>query len=135
MTELETIPVNIRDDFYDDDFVPEGKIQETYAYVEEYDEISEDEKSGILKLIEEYISKNVELEGVEIKTIFHDTKDDYDEETVKKCTEVFGENFFFKRWEITFKHLTHEKLAFLLEKLENSGLEFGGKKIDFYSES
>jgi len=38
------IDVNIWDDYYDDDFVPEGETQETYIYIEEYDVFSEDEK-------------------------------------------------------------------------------------------
>jgi hypothetical protein len=35
METFERIPINIWDDFYDDGFVPEGKIQETFIYVEE----------------------------------------------------------------------------------------------------
>jgi hypothetical protein len=81
--ELTNIPINFWDDFYEDGYVPEGEIQETYAYVEEYELLSEDEHKNILEIVFNYLK---ELKtGINIELIYHDSEKDYDQETVKNC--------------------------------------------------
>jgi hypothetical protein len=106
MKKLKKIPVNIWDDYYDDGFIPKGKIQETHAYIEEYDILDDEAKEPIIKVLYDYIM-TLNLEGVIIE---------YD------C-------------EIYFKHLTHQKREELLEKLEKSNLKYQNIPFEFYSES
>lgn len=99
------IGFNIWDDYYDDGYVPEGEIQETHGYVE--GEQLEQEKGEIAGLVANYID-DLDMTGVEV----HFNGDDID-----------------------FKHLSHQRRYKLVEELENSGLEYKGNKINFYSES
>ena len=82
-----------------------------------------------------YIQKKLTLKGVEVKLEFHDTQNDYDSKTVEKCIKEYGEKFFFKRWEIQFKHLTHKRREKLVEELNNAKLSSDGIPFDVYSES
>lgn len=128
------IPINIWDDYYEDGYVPKGKIQETYAYVEDYD-ISHELHEKYLNILFNYIQKNLTLNKVDIKLEFHDTKNDYDSKTVEKCIKEYGEKFFFKRWEIQFKNLTHKRLWKLVDELNEAKLSIDGISFDIYSES
>ncbi len=103
----EYIPFNIWDDYHDDGYVPEGDTQKTYGYVEEYDDITEDEKELISEVIYNYI-KTLDMTGV----------------VFKKAGE-----------DIDFEHLTHERREKLIKELQSSGLQFNGIPINFYSES
>ena len=49
-----TIPINIWDDFYDDGYVPQGKTQNTYIYVEEPD-IPLEKQEAILQILLEHL--------------------------------------------------------------------------------
>jgi len=55
LEELEKISINIWDDFYDDDYVPKGKIQETFIYVEE--NISLVDKDDIMMYIYPFLTE------------------------------------------------------------------------------
>lgn len=101
------ISINLWDDYYDDGYVPEGKFQETYMYVEEHDYFTEDMKIEAMGVVLEHL-KTLDLDGVEIKN----------------CGS-----------EINFKHLTHVRREQLVKELEVSGLTYNDIPIDIYSES
>ena len=129
------IHINIWDDYYDDAYPGEiQKLQETYAYVEESN-ISHEKCKEYLNVMLNYIQKNLVLNGVEMKLEFHDTKNDYKPELVEKAIKEYGENFFFKRWEIKFKHLTHERREELVEELKEANLSSYSIPFSIYSES
>jgi hypothetical protein len=102
------IPFNVWDDYYDDGHVPEGEIQETYGYVEDDVDWTEEERCEIAKLVTWYCQTEITLPGV-----------------------VVGQ----KGEDVEFKHLTHTLREKLLNELQNSGLNYKGKSFDFYSES
>lgn len=106
---VESINLNIWDDFYDDDYVPEGKEQKTYAYIEDSD-ISEDDQEILMDAFHKYLLTNFkeELAGVTIG---------------------YGGD------RIYFTHLTHNKLDSILKKLDGVELTFGGIPYNIYSES
>ena len=60
------IPFNIWDDYYDEDCVPEGEIQETRGYVEEYDKFTDEQKEAATQVIYNYL-KTLDLTGVEMQ--------------------------------------------------------------------
>lgn len=105
--QMDNIPFNIWDDYYDDGFVPQGEIQETHGYIEEYDILTKEQKAAIIKVIYDYII-NFDMKEVEVSSIDN---------------------------AIYFKHLTHENRHRLLATLVGSKLKFNGIPIMFYSES
>jgi len=107
MQALARIPFNIWDDFWDDGCVPEGDVQETYGYIEEYDVLTDEKKQAIVDHIYHCLQR-FDLSGVEIEK---------------------GDD------RIYFKHLTHERLERLLRELRLAELAFEGLPIDVYSES
>lgn len=125
------IPINIWDDFYDDGYVPEGEIQETYAYVEDSD-IPEDNRKQLLDAVFDYINDFLKIkeDGVEVEMFYYDSH--------KKYPNLVGtehEWCLFKRWQINFKHLTHERLNKLVDELNDAKFEIEGVPFNFYSES
>ena len=134
MTEEETIsriPINIWDDFYDDGYVPEGQIQETYAYVED-DRIPHEHRHDFLNSVFEFMRDVLKLQedGIEIEMFFY--------ESSKKYPQWVGTNMeymLFDRWEIRFKHLTHKRLFKLVEELNEAKFNIDGLPFEFYSES
>lgn len=105
---IEEILFNIWDDYWDDGYVPIGEIQKTYGYIEEYDDIGEEQKEKISKFIFDHLMKMPILQGVKV--------------------ELSGED-------IDFIGLTHEIREKLLRELSESELKFEGIPINFYSES
>lgn len=103
------IHLNIWDDFYEDDYVPEGEKQETHAYIEDYF-FSDDEKELLMMCFHGYLVENFkeELDGVKV---------------------IDGGS------EIYFENLTHRKLWDIMKKLEAIELTFGGIPYNIYSES
>lgn len=134
--EIDYIPINIWDDYYEDDYVPEGEKQETYIYVEDTG-IEQDKRRCILEIFLNYLNNNIKLDkdNVKLELYFHDTINDYSEDVVKRAIENYGETFFFKRWEIKVEGLTHKRLHKLLKQLEKSNLSFENKPFHIYSES
>jgi hypothetical protein len=104
--ELKSIPINIWDDYYDDGYVPEGEIQKTYAYVEEYDILEDVEKAEIIDILKEYID-TIELENVKYYAGFY----------------------------LNFEGLTHKLREELVEKLIIANLNWKGVPFEIYSES
>lgn len=131
MEKKQDIPINIWDDFWEDDYVPEGEIQETYAYVEDYD-FPLDMTKHFLESVLEYMTDYLKIqdEGIEAKMYFYDSWEKY-----PKLVGTDAECMLFKRWEIRFKHLTHKRLDKLVKELSESNFEFEETPFKFYSES
>lgn len=102
------IPFNIWDDYWDDGYVPAGKVQETHGYIEEYDTLTDKQKVPIIKVIYDYIVNNLDMTGVKV--------------------EISG-------IDIHFTNLTHVRREYMMEKLEKCKLKYNGVPIHFYSES
>ena len=104
---LKQIPYNIWDDYWDDGFAPAGEIQETYAYVEEHNVLTEEQKEAISKFVFDHL-QTLDLTGVVVK--------------------LRGED-------IEFKNLTHVRREKLLAELRAARLVYEGIPFSFYSES
>lgn len=106
----DTISFNIWDDYVDvnENVFELSNLGSTYGYVEEYEDISVDDKIAIAELIVNYIEANLNIGDATI--------------------ESSGE-------EVLFDNFSHKRREQLVNELNNSGLEYKGKKIDFYSES
>lgn len=125
------ILINIWDDFYDDGYVPEGKIQETYIYVEnDKDEVSPEKQKECLEILLKYMTDNLKLDGVKMWLFFYVSRDKY-----PNLVGTEHEWCLFDRWEIRVENLTHDRLYDLLQELEKSNLSIDGMPFDIYSES
>lgn len=113
MKKFKNIPINIWDDFADDDFLDDGEVQETFAYVEN-DEIPNEYAQQFLDAIHDYAVDYLKI------------KDDGVDSQVK---------FSLMRWEIEFKNLTHDRLGRLVKELNEANFEFEGIPFKIYSES
>ena len=109
MSELNVIPVNIWDDYYDDGYVPEGRVQETNIYIEEYEILTSVDKQKILSSILDHIKRFQLPEEV-----------------------IFD---LVTGGEIDVTNLTHKLRYELLKKLEAENMFYQGIPIVFYSES
>lgn len=123
------IPINIWDDFYEDDYIPEGEIQETYIYVEDT-EISHDARHKILEYFLKYIEIKFDLTGVEFDLIYYDSKLIY-----PQFVGTENEWMLYERWQINVKHLTHKKLDEIIHGLDKIKLNILDIPIIVYSES
>jgi hypothetical protein len=130
MKQLETIPINIWDDFYDDGYVPEGKKLETFIYVED-NKLSHEIRKQCLELLLNYINKNLNTECIKLWMEFYESK--------KKYPNLIGnpeaEKMFFERWEIKVENLTHKRLDEWIDQLSRTNLSIDGIPIEVYSES
>lgn len=126
---MESYPINIWDDYYEDDYVPVGEKQETYIYVED-SEIPLEERKKVLEYLLNYINNNLKLEGVKLFLFFYDSK-------LKYPTLIGTENEWclFERWEIRVENLTHERRHKLVEELELAKLSLNNIPFHIYSES
>ena len=121
------IPVNIWDDFYEDGYVPVGKIQETYAYVEDYD-FNHVDSIKYLSYLMHWIKENITyLDDVKMWMSFYDSKVKY-----PNTEEGFPH---FCRQEIRFQYMTHKQLDRLVDDLNKANLTIDGLSFDIYSES
>ena len=125
---LQTISINIWDDFYDDGFVPDGEIQSTYAYVESSD-VPGAESYKILTNFIDFISNNNLLpDSVDVSISFHDSSHDY------ASLVMEHEYTLYKRWQINFKGITHAALDELVAQSKSFD-KFNDVPVDIYSES
>lgn len=69
MGKIKRIPINIWDDYYEDDYIPKDKKQETYIYVEDTD-ISLEKRKECLMLLYEYMTSNLIFNNVEFSLFF-----------------------------------------------------------------
>lgn len=107
------ININIWDDYWEDGYVPDGEIQETFIYVDDTN-IPLNEQSEIIEIIENYISLswgNNILKADISKILLSDM-----------C-----------RLEI--KNISHRERFNLLKDLRKSNLTYKGNKFNIYSES
>ena len=133
MEKLEYIPINIWSDFYDDGYVPEGKKQETYIYIEDT-ELSHDKRKECLEILLRYMG-NLDFtgtkSGVKMWMQFYESR--------KKHPNLVGnpdvEKMFFDRWEIRVENLTHMRLELLIKELDKADLSVNGIPFHIYSES
>lgn len=129
MEKLEYIPINIWDDFYDDNYVPEGEKLETYIYVEDTN-IPQEKRKECLQILLNYINKNLNTDGVKLWMELFESR--------KKYPNLIGtehERMFFDRWEIKLEGLTHERLHEWMSVLENADIKVDGIPFYIYSES
>lgn len=128
MKDLENIPINIWDDFYDDGYVPKGKKQESYIYVEA--DYPQEKKKEYLEYLLKYMSEKLSLKGVKLWMEHYDSKEKY--------PDLVGTEHawcLFERWEIKVENLTHKRLDKLVEELNNANLSVDGIPFYIYSES
>jgi len=123
------ISINIWDDYYDDGYVPEGEIQETYAYAE--CDISDEQARHALNLLESTI-----------KTVYNDKPpfemELYYYESAKKYPHLVGtehEHFLYNRWQLGFKNMTHTVREELVTILSQKNLSLEQTPFSIYSES
>lgn len=126
---MKKIQINIWDDYYDDDHVPEGEKQETYIYVEN-DDLSHDKHKECLQYLLDWMIVNLKLDGVKMWMFFYVSKDKY-----PKLVGTEHEWCLFDRWEIRVENLTHERREELVEELEKSNLHNDVIPFEIYSES
>lgn len=123
------IPINIWDDYYEDGYVPEGEVQETYVYVEDYEILVEDTER-YLNFLLEFIKSKLKFNEVEMYLEFYDSRKKYPD-----INEKDNPNFHYSRWEIVMKNITHKRREELVKLLMEANLEFEGHKFRIYSES
>lgn len=125
----ETIYVNIWDDFFDDGFLEEGEIQETYAYVECDLEVSQ--CKDVLSLLKDNIESLIPSDSpLELSVYFYDSAQVY-----PNLVGTEHEQFLYKRWQLGLKHITHEALENLVPALQKLQLKFNDIPLKIYSES
>ena len=127
-----SIGINIWDDYYDDGYVPNGEIQETYAYVESSKMKGKDEDcKNILDSFKKTLEELAKPEwALEFDLHYHDSTKIY-----PNLVGTEHEWCLYKRWQLGIKHLTHEAREYFVEALKNKQLEYNGMQIDVYSES
>lgn len=130
------IPINIWDDYYEEDYIPEGEKQETYIYVEDTD-IPLDKRKVCLEMLLNYMNENLSLPGVKMWIELFDSRVKYPKMTRERCEEsgFDYDTFHFSRWEIKVENLTHKRRYVLEKELQECGLELDGVPFYIYSES
>lgn len=126
---MNRIPINIWDDYYEDGYVPEGDIQETYMYVEDTG-IAELICKCTLEYIAEYILHILKVDDIQIKLSYYDSAKIY-----PNLVGTENEPMLFKRWELRLFNLTHKRREKLVKELNNGMLDFNNIPLEFYSES
>ena len=134
ISQLESIPVNIWDDYLEEDedgSVPEGEKQETNIYIEaDITELAEEKSKEYLEYLLNYMKENLNLDGVKMEMFFYVGRDKY-----PNLVGTEYENCLFDRWEIKVENLTHERRYKLVEELEEANLYVEGIPFEIYSES
>jgi|SRR5574344_1250043 hypothetical protein len=129
MGKIKRIPINIWDDYYEDDYIPKDKKQETYIYVEDTD-ISLEKRKECLMLLYEYMTSKLDLKNIKMNLFFYDSKVKY-----PKLIGPEYEYLHFQRWEIRLENLTHKRRFKLVDELNNAKLSIDGIPFEIYSES
>jgi hypothetical protein len=124
-----TINVNIWDDYHDDGYVPEGEIQETYAYIES--DISDDDCKNVLELVKNTIEKFIKPEWhLDMELQYYDS--------AKVYPNLVGTEhaaFLYKRWQLEMKNISHENREYLVDILSKAKLKYADNLLVIYSES
>lgn len=131
-TKLTRIPINIWDDYYEeneDGTMPEGEKQETYIYVEDSDISHEIRKECLEKLLNG-MQEKIKLDGVNMWMFYYDSKLKY-----PQLVGTENEWCLFERWEIRVEGLTHKRKDELIDELNNLNLSINNIPFEIYSES
>jgi hypothetical protein len=124
-----SINVNIWDDYHDDGYVPEGEIQETYAYIES--DVEDEDCKNVLELVKKSIEQLAKPEwSLNLYLNYYDS--------AKIHPNLVGtehECFLYKRWQLEMKNITHEAREYLVEFLQKQNLKYQGTLLSIYSES
>lgn len=125
----EKIAVNIWDDYYDDGYVPAGKVQETYAYVEGNlpNEDCKEILSNLMVEIGKHIGENTNLKC---------TLEFYDSEKV--YPNLVGTEHawcLYKRWQLQLENLSHEMREKLVDELVSWNYQHKSTPVVVHSES
>ena len=134
------IGINIWDDYFgdEDDIINDydsSEIEEynnTYAYVESG---GKGEDETILQSLCDYIKDSNLLPDSELYVVFYDSEQGRTEETIKRCKEQINEDFFYKRFQLMFKNLSHTKREILVKKLQDIEFIYNDYTLKIYSES
>lgn len=125
---LSEIPINIWDDFYDDECAPEGEVVETFAYIESRD-IPDKECFKILMFLSDFIKNNNILPtSVDINIEYYDSTNIY-----PRLVEEY-EYSLYKRWQLNFTNINHILLDSMVLKLKMMP-KFENTALSVYSES
>jgi hypothetical protein len=127
---IEAIHVNIWDDYHDDGFVPEGEVQETYAYVEGGDLVDDDKRAVLLQLQQTVESIKVPESALVCGVEWYDSALVY-----PSLVGTEHERHLYKRWQLQLKHLPHSERESLVEVLGRLQLQYNGRTVVVYSES
>lgn len=111
--DIERISVNFWDDFCDDGDVEEGKIVETYAYIEDPDLPNVECYKLLSRLVDHIEKKRLLPPSVKMRMHFSDSS--------AKYPHLINEHAYMlrKAWEIRITHITHRLLDELIQNLKN----------------
>lgn len=127
---MDEIHINIWDDYHDDGFVPEGKVQETYAYVENGN-LDDDDSRAVLAQLQQ------DIEAIKATTSTLNCRIEwYDSATVyPNLIGTEHERHLYKRWQLQMTNLPHREREQLVAALGRSKLRFNNRPVVVYSES
>jgi hypothetical protein len=125
----DAISINIWDDYCSDGYVPDGAVQETYAYVE--DDLSDEDSREVLELLRVALdSARVAGSTFESCIKWHDSAELY-----PSLVGAEHERYLYKRWQLELRGLPHQEREQLVERLSQLDLRYKGAPLDIYSES
>ena len=107
------IDINIWDDFYDDGYVPEGEVTETFIYVEDGG-IPVNKKKEYLEILLGYIKTNLNIEGINL---------------------WMGNSKYSGDPQIKLEGITHKRLHEWMDVLDEVKITGDGIPFNIYSES
>jgi hypothetical protein len=125
----DAISINIWDDYYSDGYVPEGAVQETYAYVE--CALSDADSREVLELLRVALD-SVRAAGSAFESCikWHDSAELY-----PSLVGTESERHLYKRWQLELRGLPHKEREQLVERLAQLDLRYKGTPLDICSES
>lgn len=127
---MKKIHINIWDDYHDDGFVPDGQIQETFAYVEGDGLTDEDQRQVLgllLRVVETLKDANSKVKAF---VCWYDSAIKY-----PQWVGTERESILFKRWQLQLEHLTHAEREKLVDLLGQHPFQYNGQPVSVYSES
>lgn len=124
------ININIWDDYHEDGYVPEGEIQETYAYVDGGGFTDDDVRMILLELQQSIGMVRTTASALQLSIEWYDSAVVY-----PNLVGTEHEHCLYKRWQLQMKHLPHREREDLIEALNGLHLDYKGTPIFVYSES
>ena len=126
----DSININIWDDYYEDGFVPEGKNQETYAYVDNGD-LSDDDQRDVLKLLQAHVMEMKQPgSSIECNLNWYDSAQVY-----PALVGTEHEWCLYKRWQLELKNIPHCERELIVAVMADLQLRYGDRPVLIYSES